>query len=1067
MSIKKLVAIAAVLCAALAVLQALSGPMQLPAHVGTGFSADTTRFQLTLSMDERRAILDYWTSSGALRMVAALWFVVDALFLVPAYFLLLKAWAAAAARHRCGAGWWLAVPAWATVTAAVADEMENAGSLLLVCFAHLLSPLSHWSLTVVTGLKWSALALAVAVLCVAGVRHAGWAGLLAAAGRALRWLAHAGVTAVRLAWLNIFAVTAFVVGVGLVAAVPQVHNILSSLGLETEGDAVAIAQRVSNLSWFMAGVALWGLSIWYSLRAMSGLFARRLKPGAVRDWILRDMPRVAAYGAVVLVATLGTIHMSGRNGAMMAAFMCVGALIMYEALTPLLGVAVGKAGWWRPGYVYRRARYRRSVTAVSAVAFLFGANGMLDALLRGWYTNPAGLRWSAERWSAGEPAMIAAFFTALLAWALVVRFPMRMALRVTALGAGVAVWWAAAAAANAASATWVFGLLLLLATGGLWLVAERRHIDWARVPFVPAWTRARVWGLLAATGIALVVLFSFAPLRVGLHVGTLGIGFTALAMWALVFTLVWIYLPQRAGLGNWALVPVVWLVLFAQPAGRSVPVGNVDRQPAVGTPYLSAHFKSWNEGQSPDAPVFLVAAAGGGLRAAYWTASLLAEMDDRTCGEFGNRVFAVSGVSGGSVGLAAYLAQREVWQAKPKPARCEQGRAAQVQAFLRRDYLGPVAGSMLFAELPQAFVPVTYLRHERGRSLSDGLATGWEATFEDAGHKALLRKPFLELFDVSRPGPHPRPAIFLNATRVETGRRAIMSNVSLGSMVSDSVFRQGAVSRDVHLHTADMSVVEAAVNSARFPLISPPGPILGCAPQLPLAAGKEDACRNAGYGIWGHLVDGGYFENGGVETLLDAWPMVSRNPTQRMELGKNVYLIVITNDKQPPAVACPRNPVRLDPQTMTMQGRRDAPPLAGLFDDLNGRSAWDGAAVPAQGSDAAAPVAALLNIRSARSDLALARAREQFGCPGMIEWHLSQGLQCQQRSGNPSVRPDPDGKGDPPLGWVLSKSAVGGMNYGALEFSRQLAEPDKAACIARGPLLPGPPARSTQAAQPK
>ena len=78
------------------------------------------------------------------------------------------------------------------------------------------------------------------------------------------------------------------------------------------------------------------------------------------------------------------------------------------------------------------------------------------------------------------------------------------------------------------------------------------------------------------------------------------------------------------------------------------------------------------------------------MRATYWAANLMAEMDDRTCGAFGKHVLAMSGVSGGSLAVAFYAAQRQVWEAKPLSERCVPGRRAEMRAFLQQDFLAPV-----------------------------------------------------------------------------------------------------------------------------------------------------------------------------------------------------------------------------------------------------------------------------------------------------------------------------------------------------------------------------------------
>jgi len=79
--------------------------------------------------------------------------------------------------------------------------------------------------------------------------------------------------------------------------------------------------------------------------------------------------------------------------------------------------------------------------------------------------------------------------------------------------------------------------------------------------------------------------------------------------------------------------------------------------------YHSVHPKS------EPVPMFVVATAGGGIRAAYWTATVLQTMDKdlavppianapdtRPKNLMRNLLFAISGVSGGSVGAAAYAA---------------------------------------------------------------------------------------------------------------------------------------------------------------------------------------------------------------------------------------------------------------------------------------------------------------------------------------------------------------------------------------------------------------------------
>jgi len=112
------------------------------------------------------------------------------------------------------------------------------------------------------------------------------------------------------------------------------------------------------------------------------------------------------------------------------------------------------------------------------------------------------------------------------------------------------------------------------------------------------------------------------------------------------------------------------------------------------------HYENWRQAH-PDftpiasrEPMILVAAAGGGIRAAYWTATNLAAME--ALPGFGQGLFAISGVSGGSVGAATYTAlKRALGPDRPDLL------AAKVREVLKQDFLSPVVAGLLFPDLAQ------------------------------------------------------------------------------------------------------------------------------------------------------------------------------------------------------------------------------------------------------------------------------------------------------------------------------------------------------------------------------
>ena len=77
-------------------------------------------------------------------------------------------------------------------------------------------------------------------------------------------------------------------------------------------------------------------------------------------------------------------------------------------------------------------------------------------------------------------------------------------------------------------------------------------------------------------------------------------------------------------------------------------------------PTVEEDFKEWMATRSAIFekekvhPIFIVAAEGGGVRAAYWTANLLAAFQDAN-EKFADHVYALSGISGGSLGTALFV----------------------------------------------------------------------------------------------------------------------------------------------------------------------------------------------------------------------------------------------------------------------------------------------------------------------------------------------------------------------------------------------------------------------------
>lgn len=228
----------------------------------------------------------------------------------------------------------------------------------------------------------------------------------------------------------------------------------------------------------------------------------------------------------------------------------------------------------------------------------------------------------------------------------------------------------------------------------------------------------------------------------------------------------------------------------------------------------------------------VVNAYGGGLRAALFTAQVLAEIDDRSCGEFGRRLEHMSGVSGGSLGLAVYLALRQDLIAAGGWSGCTPGLGNprlltdRVGEVLLQDHLSAALARMLSVDL------ITWHTPLRGQALLES----WQDALMTrlvSGASAGLAMPLRALNGGMTPGP----AVYFNTTRVQDGRTVWFSNRGeLGDKLHREPLAEG------------FQLGQAVLHSARFPFVSPAGGF----------------ARGAGAM---HLVDGGYADNSGAATL--------------------------------------------------------------------------------------------------------------------------------------------------------------------------------------------------------
>lgn len=375
-----------------------------------------------------------------------------------------------------------------------------------------------------------------------------------------------------------------------------------------------------------------------------------------------------------------------------------------------------------------------------------------------------------------------------------------------------------------------------------------------------------------------------------------------------------------------------------------------------------------------------VSAAGGGIRAAYWTAITWACVFEYDCEgtpapagtpRLGDRVFLASSVSGGSLGMASVRSHQVSGLVADWPDEA-----------LVADFVAPTLAAFLFGDQLNSIARLPRPWPDRAGALE----LAWESL--DPG----LAKPFRAGASEDAPLPH----LILNSTSTEDGCRLVVSTVDLqsgncASAPSTASGNGAAVAgfvRDAEDYLCgnldeigELSLASAALTSARFPFVSPAGGLSDC------HSDKDSRAHT-------FALDGGIVDNSGATAVEQAWRQLAG-------------AVQTTNQSEPGLCVVPR--------------------LLVIDNFYAGRAA---ARAPNRPTQSGAPIDAALGAYGARSDRELASAID------VIETAAGQAsatcAKAQKKVAdigsawaviNPSVSPGTQA----PLGWTLSSSSVASM----------------------------------------
>lgn len=258
----------------------------------------------------------------------------------------------------------------------------------------------------------------------------------------------------------------------------------------------------------------------------------------------------------------------------------------------------------------------------------------------------------------------------------------------------------------------------------------------------------------------------------------------------------------------------------------------------------------------------LVAAAGGGIQAAAWTAKVLEGLHSGPVGkQFDRALCLISSISGGSMGTACYVN----WL---NPAIQAAGAATPFVAA-SDDSLDEVAWGMAWPDLLRVLLPIP-IRMDRALAME-------KAWIGNCG-SATLNAALSDWNAQTAAGG--LPAVVMNSTMVEVGGPLLLGTSDVNGAPDKPGKRKRASScwwdgDQLHVYTdpkthveekLDVPAVRAARLSATFPIVT--------SAARPVRTDHEP-----------HMMDGGFYDNYGMATLTEWLDQALEEQSERSKAG--------------------------------------------------------------------------------------------------------------------------------------------------------------------------------------
>ncbi len=262
--------------------------------------------------------------------------------------------------------------------------------------------------------------------------------------------------------------------------------------------------------------------------------------------------------------------------------------------------------------------------------------------------------------------------------------------------------------------------------------------------------------------------------------------------------------------------------------------------------------------------VFFISSHGGGLKANAWTLMVLDTLQRSSNNRLMRQTVAMSGASGGSLGLALFGNIHSQFGDNPEVL-------SSVINKITYDNYASVDISMLFgADLARIFYPLNKMSPSHDRSYYGMLM--YQRNLRKTGLKLLETTSYRSYWEELGTKKQPLPTLIMN-TASTNGKRGIFC--SINTKMFDSIFPYSQNLSDLKMENGkdgSISFMQAVSTTNRFPIFSPVAKIKGS----------------------GHFIDAGAIDNSGI---LGCWDLYLYLFDRGVLIDKTIVFVDIDNSK--------------------------------------------------------------------------------------------------------------------------------------------------------------------------